>query len=320
MTVAAPVRAPLDHALVGPGPAGRLVVMHRLLAVALTVRLLERPWWRAADRPDELLDPVWIVSWLDSQPGAVWLAAVQVLGLVAGSAAALRITPRVTFPLAWASLVLLAGIWGSSGKVMHNELLLITVAVPFLVTDVPTGWNPSQRDERWGWAPRTAAMLLSGVYLATGVQKLRHSGLRWVVSDNMAWVVRQGRSILGPDLNIRIGRHVVLLSVIAGLALLLELSAPALVLFRRTRILFPVLVAAMHTSIWFLLGLNYSSWILTAVAVMVPFAIRWDAIDGSAPWWRRIDLPWRLVPTRTRDESDPPGDAPADRRTWSSDP
>lgn len=312
MTARAPARRPVDHLLVGPGPAGRLTLMHRLLAAALTVRLLERPWWRSADRPDELLDPVWIVSWLDHQPGPILLGAVQVLGALTGVAAALRIAPRLTFPLTWASLVFLAAVWGSSGKVMHNELLLITVAVPLLATAVPTGSDPADRDERWGWAPRAATTLLAGVYLATGVQKLRHSGLRWVASDNMAWVVRQGRSVLGPDLNIRIGHHVLLLSVIAGLALVLELSAPALVLFRRTRILLPVLVAVMHTSIWFLLGLNYSSWILTAVAVMVPFAIRWDAVDRSAPWWRRIDLPWRLVPIRIGDTTGPPGHGPTD--------
>lgn len=286
----------VDRAVMGPGPSQRLLLAHRLLAAALTVRLLKHRWWQAGARPDALFEPVWIISWLGRPPSTAILVIAQVIGVVAGIGTVIRRAPRIGFVLVWSSLVFLAAVWGSSGKVMHNDLLLITVATPMLFTALPSRDATSSTRTEWGWAPRAALILCGLVYLATGVQKLRHSGLAWVTSDNMAWVVRQGSSIVGPDLNASVGRHVALLSVVAGTALAVELAVPVLLAFRRTRILVPMLSFTMHASIWALLGLDYSAWVLAVFAVTMPFVIRWDTTGPDAPWWRRLDLPWRLTP------------------------
>lgn len=180
---------------------------------------------------------------------------------------------------------------------------LLAAALVFRLVERPW-WRAGARPDAlfepvWiiSWLDRPPSTILLVAIQATGVQKLRHSGLTWVTSDNMAWVVRQGTSIVGSGLNTTVGRQVGLLSFIAGTALVFELAAPILVGFRRTRVLVPVLSLTMHASIWVLLGLDYSSWILAVLSVTVPFVIRWDAAEPDAPWWRRIDLPWRLTPT-----------------------
>lgn len=296
-------RAALDERLIAPGPSGRLVAVHRLLALAILVRLIERPWWRMAQRPAELFEPVWAVSWLSSPPPLGILVAVQAIGALAALTAVAGWYGRWTFPVAWGSLVFVAACWGSSGKVMHNEVLLVTVAFPMLWTALPARGAPASVDQRWGWAPRACTAALGAVYFATGFQKLRHSGIDWVFSDNMAWVVRQGSSPFGRDLNVWFGNVGWLMVSLAAGALLFELSAPVLLAFRRTRIVVPIVSFTMHTSIWVFLGLNYSSWVLTAVAVAVPMAMQWDADSLDRPWYRRIVWPWQRPegdPGRTR--------------------
>jgi hypothetical protein len=284
-----------DRRLVAPGPSGRLVAVHRLLAAAMAFRLVERPWWQLSDRPADLFDPVWAVSWLSAPPSAAVVAVVQVVGVLAGLAVVARRAPRVAFPIVWLCLVFVAACWGSSGKVMHNEVLLVTVAFPLLFTALPGRDGEASVDVRWGWAPRSAAVALGAVYLATGVQKLRHSGLDWVFSDNMAWVVRQGTSPFGKDVNLAFARHGWLMVAMAAGALAFELGAWVLLWFRRTRIVVPIVSFVMHGSIWLFLGLNYSPWVLTCAAVAVPMAMRWPPDPGGEvqPWFRRIVWPWQ---------------------------
>lgn len=275
-TAARPRGLPIDRRLVAPGPSQPLVWIHRLLAAAMGFRLLERPWWRMANRPRDLFDPVWSVSWLPGPPPVEVLVVLEVVGVVAALAAVCRRAPRLGFTVSWACLVFLAACWGSSGKVMHNEVLLVTAAFPLLFTALPRRGDPPSVDVRWGWAPRAAAATLAAVYFATGVQKLRHSGLRWVFSDNMAWVVRQGTSPFGHGLNEAFAQHGWLMRALAGGALAFELGAPLLLWFRRTRIPFAVISFTMHGSIWLFLGLDYSPWVFTSAAIAVPLALRWD--------------------------------------------
>lgn len=284
--------------------------MHCLLAVAMMFRLVERPWWHLARRPSELFQPVWVISWIPGQPGALLIGLVQVLGVMGAIAVILRRAPRIGFAITWLSLVFVAACWGSSGKVMHNEVMLITVAVPMLFTELPGRVEPASWSAAWGWAPRASAAVLGTIYLATGVQKLRHSGLNWVFSDNMTWVVRQGRSPFGHQLNLDLARHQWLMVSLAFGALLFELTAPLLLYFRRTRLIVPLVSFIMHMSIWALLGLNYSPWILTSAAVAVPLAMHWN----RQRWYQRLDWPWALAAGDTGQDHDPvPTVAPTTR-------
>ena len=265
----------VDGALVAPGPARRLIEVRTLLAAAIGFRLVQRQWWHLADRPAELFQPVAVIGWLSTPPSAAVVMVLQVVGLLGALITIARRAPRAGFAVAWLSYLFLAAVWGSSGKVMHNDVLLVTVAFPLLFAPAPTRGESDTVDVRWGWGPRAALVALGAVYFATGFQKLRHSGLAWVFSDNMSWVLRQGTSVFGHRLNQVIADQPVATRVLAGGALALELSAPVLLAFRRTRPFFVLGSLMMHTSIWLFLGLDYSPWVLASAAVALPMSRRW---------------------------------------------
>ena len=67
-------------------------------------------------------------------PSAWVIGALQVIGAIA-AVAGRRPAPARTSrsPLAWASLLVLAGLKDSLGKILHNDVLLLLAAVPFLM-------------------------------------------------------------------------------------------------------------------------------------------------------------------------------------------
>lgn len=280
-----------DRRLVAPGPVDRLRLLQGLLVLAIGCRLALRRWWSLVDRPEELFDPVPILSWMSGPPGTAAIVAVWLVGLAATAVALVSLVRRrptgAALVVAWASLVVLAGLWGSSGKILHNDLLLITVSVPAFVAGSPRG---AASPIRSGWPPRAAIAVLGTIYFLTGYQKLRHSGLEWVFSSNMTWIIRQGTPRIDVDLARWIADRQWLTQAMAGGALLLELTAPVLLAWRRTRVAFAVAATAMHTSIWLFLGLDYYGWVLAVWAVVIPMTFLGDRLlvsgGGRDRGWR----------------------------------
>jgi len=278
----------LDARLVAPGPAWRARWVHAAVAAVVGFRLLTRDWTQIAERPGVLRVHANLVGWVPDLP-AVALVALQVLGVAAAVLAIARVRPRLALGVAWAAYVLLAGLWGSSGKFMHNDVLTVTVATVLLFSAPPPRGTPgADRQVCWGWPPRAALAVVGVVYLLTGVQKLRHSGPGWALGENMAWVLRQGTSPFGDGVALAVANLPVVPQALATGALCLELLAPVLLYVAWTRIPFALAVAVMHTSIWACLGLDYSAWVLTVAAVAVPTGLPWRP---PLRRWRRAERP-----------------------------
>lgn len=288
MSVSAPERRPavrsrdgrvralvgtLDARLTAPGPGYRLREVHTLVALVIGLRLVARDWAAIAERPAALTDGLTFVSWLPAALPAWLPVTIAVLGTAGVALVLARRRAHAGFVLAWVCYAVLCASWGSSGKVLHNDVLTVWVAVPLLFARVPRRDQDDERAVMWGWPPRAALAVLALVYWLTGVQKLRHSGIGWALSDNMTWVLRQGTSPHAAGVAQWVADHAVLASGLATGALLLELTAPVWLLWRRTRALFALAVAVMHGSIWLFLGIDYSAWVLTAAAVAVPMSL-----------------------------------------------
>ena len=261
-----------DRRLVAPGPLWRMQLLQVGLLVAIGLRLALRRWWTVAERSDEMFEPVAVLAWIDRPPGALAVSAVWLVGLTAVVVGLVSVrsrrSPRLALVVAWTSLLFLAGLWGSAGKVLHNDVLLLTVAVPVLLAPSSRPWR--QQEVRWGWPPRAALAVLGAVYFLTGYQKLRHSGLDWVLSENMRWVLLQGDPLVSMAAVRRIAGLVWLTQLMAAGALLLELTAPLLLAMRRTRLLFAVAATMMHGSVWLLVGIDYWTWVIAVWAVVLP--------------------------------------------------
>lgn len=293
----------VDARLTAVGPAYRLLEVQTLVALVIALRLVVRPWVDIAQRPPVLISGLGVMSWLRTTPPAALVVAVQVLGLVGiVTYLARRRWAHAGFVIGWASYLVLAALWGSSGKVMHNDVLTVWVAMPLLFAAVPARGAERSRAVRWGWPPRASLAVLATIYFLTGVQKLRHSGPRWVFSDNMANILRQGTSPYAAGLSDFVASHVGIAQCLAGGALALELTAVVWLSIRRTRWLFAVAVLVMHTSISLFLGLDYSAWVLTAAAVAVPMSLA----DGTS----LADVARRLRRRRTTAAPSPVVSAP----------
>ncbi len=279
----------IDSALLRPVPERTLVLVHVLVAVVIGLRLLGRDWTLVAARPAVLTGGPTPFGWLPFAVPVALLVGLQIVGLLGVALVLARVRARVGFAVAWGAYVLLTALWGSSGKVLHNDVLTITVGVVLLAATVPARPGPGTV-ARSGWAVHGALAVVGCVYLLTGAQKLVHSGPAWAFGDSMAWVLRQGTSPLGEGLTRVVADQPVLTRALATGALVLELTAPLWLAVRVTRIPFAAAVAAMHTSIWVFLGLDYSAWVLTVAAVAVPTGLR-AASRATPPADGRVGTP-----------------------------
>jgi hypothetical protein len=279
----------LDELLWGPESPRRLLVVHVALSLLIGARIVLGPYRQLAGQPAVLFDPVPVLWFLDRMPPLAVLVALQVIGGAAAAAAALRRHPRAAFAVAWVCLLVLAGLRGSRGKILHNDLLLLWCSAPLLLAPVTARWQDREPSRRHGWPIRTATVLAALAYFLAGYHKLRRSGPSWVLGDNMQYVMLWGPSLgapPAPDIGRWVGEHAWASHSSAAFILGLELGAPVVLFARRLMPLFAVAAVVLHVGTYVLLGLDYWAWVLTVVVLFVD-------------WPRVVD---RLVPRTRRDQ------------------
>ena len=272
-----------------PGSCARFAAVSRGLAVLVGLRVALGPYRALAGQPEPLFRPVSFLRVLDAMPSVEAFVALQVVGTAAAAWAAFGRRGRgrwAAFVVAWLAYLVLAGLRSSLGKILHNDVLLVLAAVPFLVA-------PDSEDERdCGWPVRGAMVLVAAAYFAAGVAKLRHSGLAWVTGDNMryilSWAVIDGR--------MRFDRWTAWVSQRAWLCTLsafgilaLEVGAPVAVGVRRLRPWFAGSAVALHVATWVLLGLDYWAWMGAVLVLFVDWPrVRERVHDGTGRWRRPV--------------------------------
>lgn len=279
--VATPGR--LDRWIFAPGDLDRLLLVRRLLAVLMTVRVLTWRYHDYAELPQSLVHPVWYWSWSSTMPPLSVMVAIQVIGVAAGVAVLVGRRANQAFVVLWCCFVALAGLRAGLGKVLHNDALPILAIIPFLwpiagqAAQSGSGVASDTRaGQAAGWQIRSAQLVVATAYTLTGVQKLRHSGPDWFLTDNMAWIMS---SVSGDGgglsaIPTAIAREPVLWRP-AGYALLFaELLFPLVFLNRWTRAVLVSCVVALHLITLVTLRLDYLSW----VWVVLVLFIDWSAL------------------------------------------
>lgn len=264
-------RPPLEDVLFGPETGARLLTVHTGLAALIGVRILMGPYRKLAGTPDVLFDPVAILRWVHSMPSESVLGALQVVGVLAAIAAVLRRRPRLAFALAWACFLVLAGLRASRGKVQHNDLLLLWVAVPFLLAPVDVRWTDRQPRRDHGWPVRSGMVIAAVIYALSGYHKLATSGLDWAVGDNVRYVMLWGNPVTArwDGLSRWVSDTWWAYKGTGLFILTVELTFPAAVLWRRARPFYVASAVALHAVTYLLLGLDYSAWALVVLLLFV---------------------------------------------------
>lgn len=263
----------LSARLFAPTTARQLVRARVALAALLGLRIALSPFPALAGQPAALFRPVSFLQVLDAMPSRPVIAGLQVAGAGAAGLVLARRWPRAAFAVAWLVLLVLAGLRSSLGKILHNDVLLLIGAFPLLFAP-PVAESDLDRPARarYGWPLSVGLAAVSLSYFLAGVAKLRHSGLAWVASDNMGYVMaaagHSGKPAW-PEVAIWVSQQPWLTRAIAAGILGLELAFPVALLWPRTRPWFAALVAVLHAGTWVTLGLDYWLWIGTAAVLLL---------------------------------------------------
>lgn len=288
------VRRWVDDALWGPETGRRLVLVHSALAALIGLRVVLGSYRQLEDTPEPLVDPVPILWFLDRIPPAEVLIALQVIGGLAALATVARKRPQLAFALAWLCYLVLAGVRGSRGKVLHNDLLLLWVSVPFLMAPVTASLRDRTPRREHGWPIRSGMVIAALIYFLAGYHKLRRSGLDWAIGDNVRYVMLWGPAIgqaAVEDLAHWVAERPWAYKATGAFMLAFELTFPVALVRRGLQPLYALVAVALHVGTYLLLGLDYWAWALTVLIIFIDWPAALDRWHGARPSARVQEAP-----------------------------
>jgi hypothetical protein len=123
-------------------------------------------------------------------------------------------------------------------------------------------------------------------YLFVGLQKLRYSGLDWIATDNLRWVL-YGSSDAQADPNelaLFVADRAWLAHLLAAGTMAVEIGFILCLPFAKLRWLFVPGAVGLHLGIMLAMGLDYSAQALTVIIVFV----NWIAVAEAAAAWTTV--------------------------------
>jgi hypothetical protein len=305
----------LERFLFAAEDARRLAALRIGLCALLAWRLASGEYTFVAGQPEPLFQPVSFMKLFSEMPGYDLTVVLQIAGVAAAALAAAGLWTRASLPLAFVCALVLNGMLNATGKIVHNDVLLLLCMVPLVASPraAAAAWSlrvgrrsapggrPPQSGEAYGWPLRTAMVVVALAYFFVGFQKLRFSGIDWVTSDNLRWVLyASSDSQSEPNqLALFIADRAWMAHLLAAGTIFLELFFPLALVWPRLRWLFVPGVVSLHLGIWLMMGLDYSAQALTVIIVFVnwPLVVDWlrrrlsAYREGLAPGGRRDQVP-----------------------------
>jgi hypothetical protein len=223
------------------------------------------------------------------------LAVAQTVWRIALGLSAVGLWSRVSMATAAVLGFYLLGLPHNFGHVYHfDALLVITMAALALSRagdacslDARIAGRPDPPPSgEYTWPIRVVWLCMSLVFLGAGLSKLRHGGIEWVLSPNMARILTSAlyhASDADPltSVGLWIAGHPVLAQIAAALALTTELLfAFALISARARAVLVPA-AALLLITIRALMGPTFSGFLIANV-----FWVPWRAVGGRLAGWR----------------------------------
>jgi hypothetical protein len=297
----------LERFIFASEDARRLAALRIGLCGLLAWRLATRDFTFVANQPAELFQPVSFMKLLGEMPSGDLTVALQIAGVGAALLAAAGLWTRASLPLAFACALVLHGMLNSTGKIIHNDVLLLLCIVPLLAAPgaASAAWSLRRRARQvrvspasgkaFGWPVRTAMVVIALAYFFVGFQKLRFSGLEWVTSDNLRWALyASSDSQSDPNaIALFVADRAWLAHLMAAATVFVELCFPLALVWPGLRWVFVPGVVGLHAGIWLAMGLDYSAQALTVVIVFV----NWPLVVSTVRH-RAAPIPRPLRPER----------------------
>jgi hypothetical protein len=220
--------------------------------------------------------------------GASTLAALGVLWKLSLLASALGLFTRASTAVAFALGVYLLGLPHNFGKTHHFDALVVLELGVLMVARAGDAYaldrvlfarsRAVEPSGEYRWPVRASWLLMSLVFCSAGLSKLRHGGLAWVFSDNMATVLLQhGYHVSSHEPLSRIGlwlaQYPTLCSVLALATVVIEAGYPLALVSRRARWVFPSGMCALLIGIRLTMGPVFPQFLICHL-----FWVPWDRV------------------------------------------
>ena len=146
----------LERFIFAPEDARRLAAVRAGLCGLLAWRLASGDFTFVADQPAALFQPVSFMKLLPEMPSHELAVTLQVAGVAAALLAAAGLWMRLSLPVAFACALVLNGMLNSTGKIVHNDVLLLLCLLPVVVAPraAVAAWSLSRRRAASGGARR----------------------------------------------------------------------------------------------------------------------------------------------------------------------
>jgi hypothetical protein len=280
----------LDRFIFAAEDARRLAAVRFGLCGLLAFRLAHGNYASVAGQPRALFQPVSYMRLFSQMPGHGPTVALQAIGATGAALAAVGFLTWFSLPAAFVCSLVLNGMLNSTGKVIHNNVLLTLCLVPLLIAvrELADAWSVDALLRRlrrrsfrprwgtaYGWPISTAMAVVALAYFFVGFQKLRYSGVEWFASDNLRWVLyaSSDRQADPNGLALFVADRAWLAHLLAAGTMATELSFPLCLVVPRLRWFFIPAVISMHVGIRLAMGLDYSPWWICVVVVFVNWPV-----------------------------------------------
>ncbi len=261
-------------------PAARLAAFRVVVGVFVLAYLVGRlPVFLAlADRPAADFDGVGVLARLSSPPSSGVLTAIFVAALATGLATTLGWRYRPNAIVFAVTLLFLTTLRGSWGQLLHFENLMVLQVLVLAASPAADAWSlDAQRTHlenrpdadaqsvRYGWPLAVAGLVTVTTYVITGVAKLRYGGLDWISGDTLQNHIAYSAArldLLGgnpPVLAEFAVRQEWIFGACAVGAVAIELSAPAVLIGRRSRNAWVVAAWLLHVGIFVTMAVGFPS-------------------------------------------------------------
>lgn len=284
-----------------PAPAERLAAVRILVGAFAVAWVGGRIWetYAVARLGGSHWKPIGVTKILGAPLPPDWVLLIAIVTTVALVAFTIGAAYRYTAPIAALGILWTLTYRNSFGMVFHTENLLVLHVIALALSPAADAWSvdsrrgaPPQPEAGYGWILKLLALVTALTYVLAGIAKLRIAGLAWLDGEqlrNQIAVDNLRKALLGDaiaPLATPFLDHPSGFTVFSVMTIVLELSAPVVLLHPRVARLWALAAWGFHVgvvflmNIWFpypLLGLAY----LPLLRAERPFA--W----AIARWKRR---------------------------------
>ncbi|MBV8782051.1 MAG: hypothetical protein JO353_11695 [Phycisphaerae bacterium] len=276
--------AAIDHFFFRPADARALGICRFLFIALLLVQYGGVDYGAYGNFPASFRNPIWLFQLLHVP--FVSVRTMGALGVIFKLSLLAVAVGFLTRSSAWIAAIVgsyVLAIPNNFGRAGHGDDVVVILLWVFAIARSGDAFSvdslhkvPPDPSGEYRWPIRMVWVLMSMVYLAAGVTKLRISGLHWAFSDNMAYTLRAHEVNNSQPLlhvGVIIAKHAWLVRSLAASTLVIE-TFFWLALFNKwaRRVLVPAMFLG-HVFIALVMGVMFSQFMFTYV-----FWLPWERL------------------------------------------